>query len=89
MALTREEKQAICTEFGKGSQDTGSSQVQIVLLTKGITVLTQHCQKNPKDHSSRRGLLRMVSSRRSHSEYLQKKDMNKYKELVAKLGLRK
>ena len=89
MALTREEKQVLCTEFGKSSQDTGSSQVQIVLLTKGIKVLTEHCQKNPKDHSSRRGLLRMVCNRRSHSEYLQKKDMGKYKELVTKLGLRK
>jgi small subunit ribosomal protein S15 len=87
--LTREEKQAICTEFGKGPQDTGSSQVQVALLTKNITILTAHCQKNPKDFSTRRGLLQMVCDRRSFLQYLQKKDVSKYKELVAKLGLRK
>lgn len=87
--LTREEKQAICAEFGKGPQDTGSSQVQVALLTKNITILTAHCQKNPKDFSTRRGLLQMVCDRRSFLQYLQKKDVSKYKELVAKLGLRK
>ena len=89
MALTREEKQTICTEYGKGSQDTGSSQVQVALLTKDIITLTAHCQKNPKDFSTRRGLLQKVCDRRSHLQYLQKKDVSKYKELVAKLGLRK
>ena len=89
MALTREEKQNICSEFAKGMNDTGSSQVQIALLTKNILVLTGHCQKNPKDFSSRRGLLQMVCDRRSHLQYVQKKDANKYKELLAKLGLRK
>jgi len=89
MSLTREEKQSICTEFGKGPQDTGSSQVQVALLTKNITMLTAHCQKNPKDFSTRRGLLQMVCDRRSFLQYIQRKDVNKYKELVAKLGLRK
>lgn len=89
MALTREEKQTICAEFGQGSQDTGSSQVQVALLTKDIITLTAHCQKNPKDFSTRRGLLQKVCDRRSHLQYLQKKDVSKYKELVAKLGLRK
>ena len=89
MALTREEKQTICAEFGKGSQDTGSAQVQVALLTKNIIVLTEHCQKNPKDFSTKRGLLQLVCNRRGFLQYLQKKDVNKYKELLAKLGLRK
>jgi small subunit ribosomal protein S15 len=89
MALTKEEKQGICNEFGKSTVDTGSAEVQIALLTQGIKVLTEHCQKNPHDHSSRRGLLKMVTNRRVFSHYLQRKDSNKYKELVAKLGLRK
>ena len=89
MSLTREEKQSICAEFGKGPQDTGSSQVQVALLTKNIVRLTDHCQKNPKDFSTRRGLLQMVCDRRSFLGYLQKKDPSKYKELITKLGLRK
>jgi len=89
MALTREEKQVICAEFGKSAQDTGSAQVQVALLTKNINLLTTHCQKNPKDFSTKRGLLQLVCNRRSFLQYLQKKDVNKYKELVAKLGLRK
>ncbi len=89
MALTREEKQTIFSEFGKGTQDTGSSDVQIALLTKNISMLTEHCQKHPKDFSSRRGLLQMVCDRRSLLGYVQKRDANRYKELLAKLGLRK
>jgi small subunit ribosomal protein S15 len=89
MSLTREEKQAICAEFGKGPQDTGSSQVQVALLTKTINQLTGHCQKNPKDSSTRRGLLNMVSTRKSLLQYLQRTNNTQYKELVAKLGLRK
>lgn len=89
MPITKEEKQSIINEFGKGSTDTGSSQVQVALLTKNITKLTEHCQKNPKDFSTRRGLLQMVCDRRSFLKYLQKTDASKYKELVAKLGLRK
>jgi small subunit ribosomal protein S15 len=89
MPMTREEKETVINEFGKGSQDTGSSQVQVALLTKNIEKLTGHCQKNPKDFSTRRGLLKMVCARRSFLKYLQKTDENKYKELVAKLGLRR
>jgi|SRR5579863_103706 small subunit ribosomal protein S15 len=89
MPITKEEKSIIVNEFGKGSQDTGSSQVQVALLTKNINKLTMHCQKNPKDFSTRRGLLQMVCDRRSFLKYLQKTDADKYKELVAKLGLRK
>lgn len=89
MAMTREEKQSIFGEFGKNAQDTGSSQVQVALLTKDIVRLTEHCQKNPKDFSTRRGLLKKVCNRRSLLTYLQKTNVNMYKELVAKLGLRK
>jgi len=89
MPITKEEKQAIMTEFGKNPQDTGSSQVQIALLSKNINKLTEHCQQNPKDFSTRRGLLQMVCDRRSFLKYVQKTDKDKYKELVAKLGLRK
>jgi len=89
MAITKEEKQNIFGEFGRNAQDTGSSQVQVALLTKDIMELTEHCQKNPKDHSTRRGLLKKVCNRRSLLTYLQKTDVNKYKEVVAKLGLRK
>jgi small subunit ribosomal protein S15 len=89
MAVTREEKQAIVNEFGMNAQDTGSSQVQVALLSKNISKLTEHCQKNPKDFSTRRGLLKMVCTRRSFLQYIQKADANKYKELIAKLGLRK
>lgn len=89
MAVTREEKQAIVNEFGMNAQDTGSSQVQVALLSKNISRLTEHCQKNPKDFSTRRGLLKMVCARRGFLKYIQKTDANKYKELIAKLGLRK
>jgi small subunit ribosomal protein S15 len=89
MAITREEKQTIVNDFGMNSQDTGSSQVQVALLTKNINRLTEHCQINPKDFSTRRGLLKMVCARRSFLKYIQKNDENKYKELVAKLGLRR
>jgi small subunit ribosomal protein S15 len=89
MALTKEERLNIFGEFGINAQDTGSSQVQVALLTKDIVRLTEHCQKNPKDFSTRRGLLKKVCNRRSLLTYLQKTDVNKYKEVVAKLGLRK
>lgn len=89
MPITKEEKQNIFGEFGKNAQDTGSSPVQVAILTKDIVRLTQHCQKNPKDFSTRRGLLQKVCDRRSLLTYLQRTDVNKYKEIVAKLGLRK
>jgi len=89
MPITKEEKQNIFGEFGKNPQDTGSSQVQVAILTKDIVKLTAHCQQNPKDFSTRRGLLKKVCNRRSLLTYLQKVDVNMYKELVAKLGLRR
>ena len=89
MAITKEEKQNICLEFGKNPQDTGSSQVQAVILTREITHLTGHCQKNPKDFSTRRGLLQKVCDRDRHLQYLKRTSLSVYREVVAKLGLRK
>ena len=98
MAISKVEKHSICNkrrktkyfcEFGKNPQDTGSSQVQAVILTKEIVRLTDHCQKNPKDFSTRRGLLQKVSDRHRHLQYLKRTDAGKYKEIVTKLGLRK
>ena len=89
MAITKEEKQNIISEFSQGPNDTGSSQVQIAILTKDITQLTGHCQKNPKDFSTRRGLLQKVCDRRSLLTYLQKINPNQYKEIITRLGLRK
>jgi len=89
MALTKQDKEKIITEYGKGKNDTGSAEVQIALLTKRIEDLTEHFKNHKKDHSSRRGLLKMVGQRRRLLKYLKKKDLNVYRELIVKLGLRK
>ncbi len=89
MALSKEEKNTIVKEFGKGLEDTGSTEVQVALLTKNIRMLTDHCKENPKDFSSKRGLLKMVCQRRSSLRYLQQKSEEKYKNLIKRLGLRK
>ena len=89
MPITKEEKINIFSEFGQTGNDTGSSQVQVAILTKDIVRLTSHCQKNPKDFSTRRGLLQKVCDRHRHLQYLQRTNASKYREIVAKLGLRK
>ena len=89
MSLSTEQKAKIVAEFGRDGKDTGSSEVQIALLTERITELTEHLQKNPKDNHSRRGLLKMVGNRKNLLNYLVKKDVARYREIVAKLGLRK
>lgn len=89
MALTKEEKQDIVKSFGQTSQDSGSVDVQVAFLTKNINDLTDHCKKNPKDFSSKRGLLKMVCRRRSFLQYIEQRDAAKYKELIKKLKLRK
>jgi len=89
MSLTKEEKTQIVTEFGKDTKDTGSTEVQIALLTKRITELTQHFKDHKQDHNSRRGLLKLVGQRRRLLKYLKKKDLDKYRELLKKLNLRK
>ncbi len=87
--LSKEEKAAIVKEFGKDEKDTGSTQVQIALLTEQIKRLTAHLKAHKKDHSSRRSLLILVGQRRSLLSYLNEKDHDAYLELIAKLGLRK
>jgi small subunit ribosomal protein S15 len=89
MALNKERKQQIIQEFGMHTQDTGSVELQVALLTDQIKELTEHCKINKKDFSSRRGLLKMVCQRRNFLGYIARRDDAKYKELVQKLGLRK
>ena len=87
--MTKERKQEIIKTFGKKDGDTGSPEVQIALLTERILELTAHLNTHKKDHHSRRGLLKMVGQRRSLLEYLRKKDVERYRELISALGLRK
>ncbi len=89
MALSVEEKSAIVAEFGKDEKDTGNTRVQIALLTREISDLTEHLKIHKKDHHSRRGLLKMVGQRRRLLRYLTRIDLDGYRELIAKLGLRK
>ena len=87
--ISKEKKQAIIAEYARKPGDTGSPEVQIALLTARITELTEHLQKNQKDHHSRRGLLKMVGQRRGLLAYLRKTDIEGYRALIAKLGIRK
>lgn len=87
--ITKEKKAAIIAEYGKNPQDTGSTQVQVAILTARINELTEHLKVHKKDHHSRRGLLMMVGQRRGLLEYLKKTDINEYRALIEKLGLRK
>ena len=87
--ISKEKKAAIMAEYGRTPNDTGSPAVQIAILTARIQELTEHLKENPKDHHSRRGLLKMVGQRRGMLAYLQKKDLEGYRALIAKLGIRK
>ena len=87
--MTQAEKQAIIKEYATHEGDTGSPEVQIAVLTKRINDLNEHLKANHKDHHSRRGLLKMVGHRRNLLAYLQKKDIERYRAIVKKLGLRK
>ncbi|MDR1932577.1 MAG: 30S ribosomal protein S15 [Spirochaetales bacterium] len=89
MSLKKEDTTAIVNEYGANEQDTGRTEVQIALLTKRIEGLTGHLKTYKKDHSSRRGLLKMVGSRRRLLNYLKKTDLEKYRGLLEKLNLRK
>ncbi|MCL1995229.1 MAG: 30S ribosomal protein S15 [Defluviitaleaceae bacterium] len=82
-------KTEIIAHFGRTEQDTGSPEVQIALLTERINHLTDHLRTHKKDHHSRRGLLKMVGQRKGLLNYLRRKDITKYRELIAELGLRK
>ncbi|NLJ16834.1 MAG: 30S ribosomal protein S15 [Clostridiales bacterium] len=87
--LLKEEKQAVIAENRKHENDTGSPEVQIAILTKRINDLTEHLKVHKKDHHSRRGLFKMVGHRRNLLNYLMKKDIERYREVIAKLGIRK
>ena len=87
--MTKERKQEIIKNFGRDEKDTGSSEVQIALLTQRINELTEHLKVHKKDNHSRRGLLKMVGKRRNLLNYLAKKDVQRYRDIIAKLGLRK
>lgn len=87
--ISKEKKTAIIEQYGRKAGDTGSSEVQIAILTARINELTEHLKKNPKDHHSRRGLLMMVGQRRGLLAYLQKNDLDSYRSLIEKLGIRK
>ena len=87
--ISKEKKTAIMKEYARCEGDTGSPEVQVALLTEQINVLTEHMKANKKDYSSNRGLLKMVGRRRSLLAHLKSKDVNRYRDLVQKLGLRK
>ena len=89
MALTKETKETIVKNFARSQNDTGSAEVQIAILTEEINTLTNHLKEHKHDHHSRRGLLKKVGQRRSMLNYLAKKDINRYREIIKALGLRK
>ena len=87
--ISKEKKQAVIAEYARSEGDTGSPEVQVAILTSRIQELTEHLKQNPKDHHSRRGLLKMVGKRRGLLAYLKKNDIEGYRSLIAKLGVRK
>ena len=89
MTLETNQKAEIISEFGTHESDTGSPEVQAALLTARITYLTEHFQTHKKDHHSRRGLLKLVGQRRRLLNYLMKKDIERYRALIKRLGIRK
>ena len=89
MAVTTADKARIVTEYQRAKADTGSPEVQVALLTERINMLTEHFKAHVKDFHSRRGLLRMVSTRRSLLDYLKRKNVEAYRSLIERLGLRK
>ncbi|MDI4657392.1 30S ribosomal protein S15 [Xanthobacter autotrophicus] len=89
MSITAERKQALIKDYGAKDGDTGSPEVQVAILTERITNLTGHFKSHHKDNHSRRGLLKLVSQRRSLLDYLKKKDEGRYKSLIERLGIRR
>ena len=87
--ISKEKKTAIMQEYARSEGDTGSPEVQIAVLTARIQELTEHLKVNPKDHHSRRGLFMIVGQRRGMLEYVKKNDINEYRALIQKLGIRK
>ena len=89
MTVSKERKAELTAQFGNSPVDTGNPKVQVAILSERIKELTEHLKVHKKDNHSRRGLLKMVGQRRSMLAYLQKKDINRYRALIAKLGIRK
>jgi small subunit ribosomal protein S15 len=89
MSLTKEKKAELADKYGRGENDTGSTEVQVALLTARINELTEHLREHKKDHHSRRGLLMLVGQRRRLLRYLERTDLERYRGLVADLGLRR
>ncbi len=89
MTLTKDAKTQIITEYARSDGDTGSAEVQVAVLTTRIVELTEHLKTHKHDHHSRRGLLKMVGRRRRLLEYLKNEDIERYRELIARLGLRR
>ena len=87
--IKKEKKEAIIKEFARTEGDTGSPEVQVAILTARINELTEHLKSNHKDHHSRRGLLKMVGKRRGLLDYLKEKDIERYRSLIERLGIRK
>lgn len=87
--LTKEDKGSIVEDFQTHEGDTGSPEVQIALLTRRVNDLTEHLKEHPKDHSSRRGLLKMVGTRSALLKYVRNRDVKRYQAIIAQLGLRK
>jgi small subunit ribosomal protein S15 len=89
MSLSSEAKQNVVAEYARSEGDTGSPEVQVALLSKRISELTEHFGEHKKDHHSRQGLLKMVNKRRKLLDYLKSRDQDRYRELIGKLGLRR
>jgi len=89
MSINAESKSKVVSEFKRTENDTGSPEVQVALLTSRIVHLTEHFKTHKHDHHSRRGLLRLVNQRRSLLDYLKKKDIQRYRDLIERLGLRR
>ena len=87
--IAKEKKQAIIAEYGRTANDTGSPEVQIAILSARIQELTDHLKENPKDHHSRRGLYKMIGQRKSLLKYLTSVDIERYRSLIERLGIRK
>jgi len=89
MSITKEKKQEIVTKYGGAAENTGSTEAQIAIFTARIADLTEHLKDNKQDHASRRGLLQIVGKRRRLLNYLKKKNIQKYRDLISDLGIRK
>jgi small subunit ribosomal protein S15 len=89
MAVTKEDKTQLISDYRRSDSDTGSAEVQVAVLTRRIAELTEHLKTHKKDHHSRRGLLQMVGRRRRMLDYLRREDVGRYRELISRLGLRR